>query len=200
MIERTLEEQTQMLANYMPGGKLFAAKNVNDSNFRKLLRGLAGELFTADGYLKTYSDEIKPDATVLFIDEWESAVGIPDDCFKGTGDIDERRRDVLVKLASLGIQTADDFVAVALLFGVTVTVESGVTGNTPSIFPMTFPIVLGGDIQDLRFIIIVRFTAPDSSRFPLIFPITFGTSEIAILECLFAKLKPANCALIFEQI
>jgi len=200
MIARDVDDQAQSLANYMPGGKLFAAKNVQSSNFRKLLRGLAGELFTADGFLKTYSDEIKPNNTVLFLSEWELALAIPDGCFKGTGTLNERRRDILVKLASLGIQTSDDFVALALLFGLVVTVNPGITGKVPTIFPMTFPLVLDGDLRVFRFTIIVTFTESDVSRFPLVFPIVFGTAGIAVLECLFSRLKPANCALIFEQI
>ena len=78
---RSIEAYTDSLAEYMPGGELFAAKSVYDSNFRKLLRGMAGELFRANGLLREYNDQIIPDRTEKFIDEWEKAVGIPDHCF-----------------------------------------------------------------------------------------------------------------------
>ncbi len=194
---RDLEQYTDSLADYLPGGILFASKSVQNSNFRKLLRGMAGELFRSNGLLKSYNDEILPDKTVKFIDEWESAVGIPDDCFKGTGTTDERRRDILTKLASLGIQTRQDFIDVGAILGITIGVE---TGSTSSTFPLTFPVTLFNNAKQARFTIIVTFTVPAANRFTYTFPIVFGGSEIAILECLFEKLKPSNCNLIFKQV
>jgi uncharacterized protein YmfQ (DUF2313 family) len=194
-ILRSIEEHAQSLANYLPGGRVFAPKNESNSNLRKLLRGMASELFKADGYIRTYEQEIIPDQTVLFIDEWEKAVGIPDACFKGTGSIDERRLHVLVKLAALGVQTAQDFIDLAALFGVTITVTAGSTNGG---FPMTFPIRLFGPAA--YFTIIIQFTVQGANRFPMTYPITFGDGTIALLECLFNKLKPANCQLIFEQV
>jgi uncharacterized protein YmfQ (DUF2313 family) len=194
---RDIEEYTNSLADYLPGGCLFASKAVSNSNFRKLLRGMAGELFRANGLLKEYSEQIIPDQTVKFIEEWESAVGIPDACFRGTGTLTERRRDILTKLAALGVQTSQDFVDLGTTFGVSVTVNSGLDEIT---FPLVFPIVMFNTVKEARFTIVVRFTVQAANRFPLTFPITFGSGEIAILECLFTKLKPANCDIIFQQV
>jgi uncharacterized protein YmfQ (DUF2313 family) len=127
----------------------------------------------------------------------QKAVGIPDDCFPGTGDADERRNHILTKLSSLGIQTADEFVALAALFGVTVTVESG---SVSGAFPMVFPITFFDASQPARYTIVVTFTVIGGDDFPFEFPFTFGDAATAILECLFSKLKPANCGLIFKQI
>ena len=122
---RDIEEYTNSLADYLPGGCLFASRGVDSSNFRKLLRGMAGELFRSNGLLKEYSEQIIPDQTVKFIEEWEQALGIPDDCFKVTGTIANRRKQVLTKLAALGVQTIADFVDVAAVFGVTAQVFAG---------------------------------------------------------------------------
>lgn len=194
---RDLEQYTNSLADYLPGGCLFASAHVSDSNFRKLLRGMAGELFRANGLLIEYSEQIIPDQTTKFIAEWESALGIPDDCFKGTGTLNERRRDILTKLAALGVQTAQDFVDLATIFGVTVTVNSGTDEIT---FPLVFPVVMFTTVKEARFTIVVRFTVQAANRFPLVFPFIFGSGEISILECLFTKLKPANCDIIFRQV
>ncbi len=184
---RDIEQYTNSLASYLPGGALFASKSVSNSNFRKLLRGMAGELFRSNGLLKEYSEEIIPDLTVKFIGEWESAVGIPDDCFKGTGDIATRRRDILTKLAALGVQTLDDFRDLAITFGVVATIvagsESGISFSSN---------------KAARFTIVVSLTLPE--RFPYTFPITFGDDLIALLECVFKKLKPANCQVLFQEI
>ena len=48
---------------------------------------------------------------------WESAVGIPDSCFPGTGTIDERRAHVLLKLAKMNVQTAEEFVTLGISLG-----------------------------------------------------------------------------------
>lgn len=194
---RDLNQYADSLAAYMPGGELFASRSVQDSNFRKLILGMAGELFRANGLLREYSNEILPDTTNKFIDEWESAVGIPDSCFSGAGTNDERRRDILVKLASLGVQTAQDFVDLALLFGLTVTVNSGRDEIT---FPLVFPVFMFSTLKEARFTIVVRFTVEAANRFPLTFPFVFGSGEIAFLECLFLKIAPENCDVIFLQV
>lgn len=198
MIKHNIEDHADALADYMPNGRLFEAKKIGDSNYRQLLRGIGGELFTAEGYLISLDQEYLPDQTVLFIEEWESALGIPDDCFAISESISERRRDILIKLASLGVQTAKDFESLGDIFGISVTVQSG--ADVGSTFPVTFPFIFFDRASDSRFTIVVDFLVEAASKFPLTFPFTFGSGEIAILECLFSKLKPTNCELIFRQV
>jgi len=191
------ETHAQRLADYLPGGRLFQAKNVDGSNLRKLLRGIATELFTADGYLRDFQEDITPSVTTYFINEWESALGIPDSCFTGAGTLTERRRDIVIKLAALGVQTAADFEALGDLFGVTVTVRAA---STFSVFPLIFPVLLFDTEKEARFTIVVDFTVDAASQFTLTFPFTFGDETIGTLECLFRRLKPANCDIIFRQV
>jgi len=194
---RDVEEFTTSLAAYMPNDELFASKSIRDSNFRKFLRGLSWELYRANGFLREYADGVIPDRTEKFLDEWESALGIPDGCFTGAGSLDDRRRDVLIKLASLGVQTADDFVALAAMFGVTVTVRPGRAFST---FPLEFPILLFDTVKESRFTLVVDFTVQAANVFPMTFPIIFGTETLGTLECLFRRLKPANCNILFRQV
>lgn len=187
--KRDKEQYTDSLAQYLPSGVLFANKNIKDSNFRKLLRGMAGELFRANGLLIDYSNEILPDKTVKFISEWEQALGIPDQCFSGAGAINERRRDILIKLSALGAQTAADFEAIAFLFGQTVTV---VGGKDPSVSPVITP------DKTARFTIVVQYAA--SSGFDYEFDFPFGFDDNSFLECIFNQIKPANCQVIFQGV
>jgi len=166
------------------------------TNFRNFLVGLAGELVRAEGYLKSYQDEYDPRTTTLFIEEWEKALGIPDDCFPGNGSIENRRRDVLIKLASLGVQTEQDFVDLAALFGVNVVIVSGVEIGA---FPLTFPFLLLGEVQS-RFTMVVQFTVVGGTVFPMTFPLIFGDEAIEIMQCLFNKLKPANVQIIYQEV
>ena len=179
-----IEEHTKALADYMPGGKLWAAKNIANSNLRNFIKGVSGESVRAETFLKALQDQYIPDNTQNFLDDWEGALGIPDDCFDGEGDNDERRRDILVKLASLGVQTVADFQNLASLFGITATVLPGEEATPVPPNP--------------KFTIVIEFVAPEG--FPFTFPITFGSDTINILECLFNRLKPANCATVFTQV
>lgn len=196
MINPSLEEHTNALAAYMPNGRLFEAKNINDSNFRQLLRGLAGELFTSQGYLITFENEYFPDATDLFLSEWEQALGIPDECFLGLGTNNQRRRDIITKLSALGVQTADDFVALGEIFGVTVTLT---TGDTAGSFPMSYPVLFFKTPADSRYTTIVNFPLPTGGFFVYDFPIVFGDDTQSTLRCLFSRLKPANCQIVFRS-
>lgn len=195
-IVRTKEEQATSLANYLPGGRVFNQKNKTGSNLRNFLKGLASELSLADGYIRTYQKETNPRNTVLFLEEWERTVGIPDDCFSGTGSIDDRRTDVLVKLASLGVQTEQDFIDLSEIFGITVTITPGIEAST---FPMVFPLLLLSALE-AKFTLVVTFTVTTPNVFPQTFPIQFGDFIISVLQCLFRKLIPANCDVIFYEI
>ncbi len=188
----TIEQQTGTLAQYLPGGRAFGSKDIPNSVLRSLLSGLAQEIYRADGYIDLLRTDVVPDNTVFFIDEWESALGIPDDCFNGQGTDSERRLDIIVKLASMGIQSEEDFEALALKYGVVVDVVPGkIAEAEPSI---TFP-----DDKTARHTIVINFLTAVPTKFTYTFPINFGTEIFAILECLFTKLKPANCDLLFTS-
>lgn len=196
---RDVDEYARSLAAYLPEDELFAAKSVEGSNLHGLLRGMAAEMFRVNGYLREYGTQIFPNITERFLDEWEAALGIPDGCFSGTGSIDERRRDVLIKLAALGVQTVDDFVALAAMFGLTVEV---VSGSESGVFPLSFPVLVFGTAEDARFTIVVNIETPLSleSTFPYTFPVPFKTEIVGVLRCVFKRLKPANCNLIIRQV
>lgn len=193
---KSVNEQAESIRQYLPQVKLFKG-----ATLQSLLVGLAEELFKVDRDIRLYNDEIIPTNTVKYLGEWEKAVGIPDSCFTGTGSFDERRTHVLAKLGALGVQTSQDFVDVAALFGIAVTVSSGTdSGLPPATFPLTFPFTMFGGTKQDRFTIVVTYTVTAASRFPWTFPYTFGDDTLLFLECLFNKLKPANCSVIFEQV
>lgn len=189
MTVRSVEDHANALAAYLSDGRLFEAKNIGDSNFRQLIRGLAGELFTAQGYLTTLENEYIPDAANgdLFLSEWEQALAIPDGCFTGTGSVEDRWISVLTKLAALGVQTVEDFEELAVTFGVAITVLPGVDSG------LSFDNDPTG-----RFTVVVNVELPE--RFTYTFPITFGNAAIVLLECIFAKLVPGNCQVIFQGV
>ena len=189
-----LRRQTEALAGYLPGGRAFASKRIDGTTTRALLEGLAGELLRVDGALEEFRREILPDETLLFLEEWESAVGIPDQCFTGMGTVDTRRRDVIAKLASLGVQTGEDFENVAGFFGVNAYV---LPGSRHGIFPMQFPIYLFGTALEAFHTILVDMPDDPNNAFPYTFPLTFGNPDQALVQCLFEHLKPAHVQIVY---
>ncbi len=194
----SLDSQTEILASYLPEGRAFGGKRVAGSVSRLLLEGLAQEMLRSTDFLAEFRDEILPDETTLFIEEWESAVGIPDSCFLTTsGTIAERRRNVLAKLVSLGVQTAPDFVALAALFGITAVVKGG---STHGLVPKESPPIVFPDDRTAYHTILVDLSEPPLNVFPYTFPITFQSAELALVECLFRKVKPAHVDILFTDL
>lgn len=190
----SVAKHARALAAYLPNGATFGGKNIDGSNFNQLLKGLAEEMRTAEGYLITLEAEYFPDETTLFIPEWEQALQIPDDCFPGTGTDDERRSHILTKLASLGVQTAEDFVDLALLFGKVVEVFPLSDQAFP---PYPIPFTPFGKAEG-RYVIVVIGEDLVTNVPPYDVPFDVVDSE-SLMECLFKKLKPENCALIFRN-
>lgn len=191
-----LESHAQALADYLPNGRLFEGKNIPDSIYRMFLRGLAHTQQDAEAFIALFEHEIDISQTTLLLEEWERTVGIPDQCFNTNVSIEVRRRQVLVKLASLGVQTEEDFINLAAMYGVTITIKSGVRYFA---FPMIFPIIFFNNIKESRFTMIVEYFVEAQNRFPYTFPIIFGDQSIPTLECLFRKLVPANVDVYFLQ-
>ncbi len=190
----SLEDHTNALAQYLPGSELFEAKNIDGSNLRSLLRGFAGEFKTAQGYLSTLEAEYFPSGTIIYINEWEGAVGIPESCFSGSGTIEDRQRDVVIKLASLGVQTVEDFVGLAAIFGKAVTVTPLSEEAFPEYSVPFTPVSLPG----ARFIIVVTGEDLISAVPPYDVPFDLVAGD-SVLECLFGKVAPDNCEVIFRN-
>jgi uncharacterized protein YmfQ (DUF2313 family) len=189
----TKDDITNSTAAFMPGGRIFAAKNEENSTLRNYLKGLSSELFRIDEQMNLMSEDYDVNLTVQFIEQWESAVGIPDSCFDNTGTLVERRQNVLAKIAKMNLNTTQDFIDLASIFGVEVEVRTGISEIT---FPLTFPVIMFTTEKEARFTMIIKFTS-ETEVFPFTFPITFGSQAIALVKCLFNKLKPANVQIIY---
>lgn len=184
----TQEKQTNSLASYFPGGPYWVAKSILGSVMRRFLQGLSREDTRVEKNLYTLLNDYLPDTTVNFLSEWERVVAIPDDCFDGTGSNAQRRSAILVKLATLSVQTQADFVRVAAVFGITVNIIAGID----SALPITDP--------EKRFTILIQYVFTGANVFPFTFPFTFGSDSINVLTCLYNKIKPANVQIVFEEI
>lgn len=191
----TQEEHATSLAQYLHNGKVFQLKNVAGTLLRKLLLGWSTELVRVEQKLKETSVNHDIFETTLLIEEWEKALGIPDDCFTGTGDIEKRRIDVLIKLGT-ALLTEQDYIDLGILLGIKVEV---VPFDNFVNFPLAFPLQFSPSTKTAKFTMIIRLPKEAGECiFPLDFPICFNPVEKNTIECIFEKLSPANVKLIFE--
>jgi uncharacterized protein YmfQ (DUF2313 family) len=215
---RTIDEQTDSLAAYLPDGELWRAKWIDGSVTRLWLRGLAEWQRRVNTDLDAYRlnlipDEVIPEIPELYMAEWERALGIPDGCFTGAGSVEKRMRDVRIKLSSLGVQTAADFEALGAMFGRTVKVRGGISHmpiseggyetELPTLPDPPLPLPASQDsfatVKEARFTIVVTETLPTSQRFPYPFPIVFASADQATMQCLMTRLAPATTQVYFVQ-
>lgn len=195
LVNRTQEQQTNVLASYLPNNKIFEVKNDVDSNLRKVLLGLAQEFTNYRDSVNELVQEYFPDQTTLFIEDWEKVVGLPDDCLPIATTIEERRTNVLLKLAGINATTAKQFTDIAAILGFDIEITNAADFAT---FPMVFPIVMLEE-ADIPFTIFVTIKNQTQAQgFPFTFPLTFAEPIEELLECLFEKLIPAHCQLFFR--
>lgn len=194
--EHTRDEIADSIADYLPNGVLFLAKKIGGTKLRSLLLGLARQLMISENKLALTWEELNPETTTELIEEWESALGIPDQCFNTMGSLANRRRNVVIKLNS-SIQTEQDFIDLAALFGFTIQISRGAATST---FPITFPWVLFSTDKDIKFTMIVDFNIDPLNVFPFTFPFVFEEDGLEEIKCLFGKLKPANVNIIYREV
>ena len=73
------EEQTaQQMADSVPNGKVWAAKNIEDTTVRKLINSLAIAPNLVQQKIQELEFEFNIDNTTLLLPEWEVSVGLPD--------------------------------------------------------------------------------------------------------------------------
>lgn len=193
-VANSVKTNTQTLADYLPSDPVFESKNVDSSNLRTLLGAFAEELTRVEQKVQEVADEVYIAFTSNLIQQWESFVGIPDDCFKVENKtLEFRRKQVIAKIALMNATTTSDFVNLAAFFGVKVEISS--EDEVEGEFPYTFPFQFACGLKACRFTMVVTFfdIPPPSDLFPLTFPITFSENSLAaFIICMFERIKPAN--------
>lgn len=181
-------DQQKVLADYLRNDRLFAGKRISSTNFYKLLAGLAVEIGRLEGILDSIAINYDINQTNQLLEEWESALGLPDDCFPIADTNAERINNIIAKLNASGVVTNDDFVELGALLGLTVTIQTGLDVLT---FPFTFPFLLSN--QNPRFVMVINVpTSEVGEVFPFTFPFVLsGDVKGQIVVCLFQKLVPA---------
>lgn len=200
----SIDEHVAALAANLPSGRVWTPKLLTGSNLNKLLRGFAPTFWRIDEILERYVQQNVPTETEDYLAEWEDALGLPDVCIPLETETAKRQRNIEIKLAQLaGVQTKEDFEYLASLFGLTVSVNAGidhvsVADGGYGLFTPVFDVPADfATVAVARRTIVVVETLPAATLFPYSFPLPFSTGEQLQMRCLFSKLKPAHCQIVF---
>jgi len=194
---RTQQEQARILANYLRDDKLHEAKNQENSNLYKILIGLAEGWLDFRNNANDVVDNYNINNSLLLIEEWEKAVGIPDNIFDISSNLETRKRNILLKLAGSKAETKEQFERIGKILGFDVKCE---TGYQYCVFPLRFPLIFATQ-EVMPFLIVISVNKKyQPQTFPLSFPIEFRTDQASILKLLFDKIKPSNTKLIFRYV
>ena len=192
----SVDDQAIFLASHLPEGRVWEKAFKPDSNIGKLVRALGVEFYRFEVLLGEAVREMDLTQADQMLVEWEQSVGIPDSCFSNNAPIATRRLQVSQKFGKFGgVQTNEDFVRVAGIFGFNVKVSPG---SAVGCFPLQFPIVFFDETRSATHTIIVEILGEITGDefFPLVFPIPFSVGGKSFLECIFNKLAPANVKVI----
>lgn len=192
---RTKEQQADILAQYLRDDRLHQQKNKDGSVLRKILIGIASGWLDFRDKINEVVNEYNPKNTTALIEEWEEFVGIPDSCIPVASTLEQRRKNILLKLAGINATTAKQFKNIASILGYSIEVSNGVSIST---FPLTLPFLLISEASAPFTIVITLPISAQTSGFPLTLPFSLSEQEPVILNCLFNKLKPANTQLFFR--
>ncbi|RLC69250.1 MAG: hypothetical protein DRH97_00125 [Chloroflexi bacterium] len=189
------EEQADLLAQKLPNGDVWTAKYIEDTNFRNVLIAVGLELSRTEQAENELYCETQLETTDKLIDEFEQEFGIKGGCLDGFGTtIEERIEAIKLKISLNGTTTNEQFVAIAAILGLDITIIAGWDKAT---FPFTFPYYFFENLKWARFTMVVDMDGILVGGFPYTFPFTFAESATAVMKCLFSKLKPANVRIIY---
>jgi len=198
MIEnRTQQEQARVLANYLRNDNLHEAKNKENSNLYKVLVGLAEGWLDFRNNANDIIDNYNINNSLLLIDEWEKAVGIPDNVFSVASDIETRRRNVLLKIAGSKAETKEQFERIGEILGFNIQVEPAFKYSK---FTYTFPVLLVSETS-IPFVIVINIDKSlKPNGFPFTFTLNFSINPADILKLFFNKIKPSNTIIVFRYV
>lgn len=187
----TLLQQVRAYIDLAPVGKLMEGQSVTGSIFNSFLTGLSKEMQRNGAVIFDLINKYIPNFTNSLIEQWEQEVGIPDDTFRANLFTDEeRRRNILIKLAFMNLQTNDDYIKLATLLGLTITVRGGST----QVWPYTWPILWGSAYM----IIITVLDTPQNDVWPYTWPLQWPNNNLSLFETICQLQKPANYAMVFQ--
>jgi uncharacterized protein YmfQ (DUF2313 family) len=187
----------QSFIDLLPVNKRFWSSTAlrDDTILRQLLLSISVEMARFQQLEYEIAANYIPNFTNSIIEEWEQMLGIPDDCFEVVGQSDDiRRRNIIIKLAYMNLQTPQDYYNLAEILGLDIQISYATDDD---VFPFTFPFIFTDDYE-AYFIWYINISTTITG-FPFTFPFTFTEAQDSLFKCICNKQKPANTLLIFTN-
>lgn len=187
-------EATRQLASTIPDGRAWQAKNLAGTSMYAVVSACAAEFREIQIQIETLAREFDINLTDQLLPDWETSVGLPEECTGQLTSLADRRKAVILRLRKVAFVTKADYEQLAFdLTGLSVTVTPGAEIE---LFPLDFPIRLSSGNSYFKLYV----TFNDSiGGFPYLFPINFVSTGDNIIRCVFEQIAPANVLLVFEQ-
>lgn len=176
----SVEDTARTLADLLPDGLAWDAKNNVDTNLNKLLRGIATEFVSVQDLLLDIASSYIPTdenlARGTFTLDWLRSYLIPDQCLESLSDVSEAILYLSTKIdRSIILSSAQSYIDYAARFNADLEI-----------------VYLG--LNDIKLIL----TPVSGPEFPYIFPIPFSSLNERLLKCVFEKSVPAHVRLVIE--
>jgi uncharacterized protein YmfQ (DUF2313 family) len=180
----------------MPQGALWEAKNISGSNMQGLMYGMSRPMNMAQQVAETLSRELDINRTVDLIDDWETSVGLPDDCMPGGTDIESRRNSVIERLRKVPTVTLAEMQSYINSVFPDKDIQLS-PGRVSFSYEYSFEYDFMGNNE--AFVLVVEIP-PQVPTFELGFEYDFtsGVDEPEI-RCVLDRIIPANVILFFKE-
>ncbi len=159
------------------------------------LSGFAQSFARSNGAASNLLVDAFPGTTVQLLPEWESSLGLPDACAGLQPTVQQRRAQVVARLANIGGQSVAYYTALAETLGYTISVQQ----FQPFRFGRTFGAPLGGeDWAQAWQVTVAQYTI---NRFQLgtdAFGEPFASWGSTVLQCELQSAQPAHTLLNFN--
>lgn len=194
-----LEKYKRLILKLLPNGDAWEAKDRIDSKMTALSKGMAYEFARVEERGEILKGrEANPSKTLELLPEWETLVGLPDDCTGAAPTLGDRRNQVLQKLRNRGgaTQNAAFFESLALNLGFVVEVTTfkpflagkSVAGDALTNDPWKFWFQVATEDFLVQYFLAGQGTAGQ--------PLQIVGNDT--LECTIEKYKPAHTEVIFS--
>lgn len=214
----TAGQAVDSLLKHLPMGAAWRGFRTAGKVFNSLAIAFGHVLDDMTAALANLSRELDPRTCVDMMPEWETALSLPDACLPAANTIDQRRANVLFRLAKRRWTTAQDWKDLAGLFGLTIDVTPGwyvqrtaLYGSDSGGFKyFTFPLRFDLFPRLGRFRVYIDVTNVNFTGFEyggtspnseVGFPIPFGETNATFLkfQCILERVCPANVVIIWNE-
>jgi hypothetical protein len=192
----TNKKTSQDLAQHVPNGKLWVAKNIEGSVLQRMVESLSTAFNGFLQQVEALSIEFDINKSIELLDDWETSVGIPDDCQGRLMGLEDRRKQVIRKFTKQPIVDLNEIKKyIEEITGQEITLK---TGQEVEGFPISFPVVLSST-NSLFKIYLSYVNTELNESFPLSFPVKLGSVEEGLIVCTAGKILPANVVLVIRR-